>query len=46
MHTQPHQFLTRQPPNFAYLDSGISRPSLKKQRHAQWTNLEKALFES
>lgn len=31
-------------PSFAHLDSGTTRPSLKKQRHAQWTDLEDALI--
>ena len=30
---------------FAYLDSGSGRPTIKKQRQAQWTDLEDALFE-
>lgn len=30
---------------FAHLDTGTSRPSMKKQRHAQWTDLEDVLFE-
>lgn len=30
---------------FAHLDTGSGRPNMKKQRQAQWTDLEDALFE-